>query len=41
MKRIIFAVAILAGLTGAVAVSAGLLANPAAACDKTDPDHTS
>jgi len=38
MKRIILAVAMLAGLTGAVAVSAGLLATPAAACDG---NHTS
>jgi len=38
MKRLILAVAILAGLTGAVAVSAGLLATPAAACNGTD--HT-
>ena len=36
MKRIILAVAVLAGLSGAVAVSAGLLATPAAACS----DHT-
>jgi hypothetical protein len=38
MKRIVLAVAILAGLAGSVAVSAGVLATPAAACDK---DHTS
>ncbi|HUB44124.1 MAG TPA: hypothetical protein VMB73_03985 [Acetobacteraceae bacterium] len=41
MKRIILAVAILAGVTGTFAVSAGLLATPAAACDKSDPNHTS
>jgi hypothetical protein len=38
MKRLILAVAVLAGLAGTIAVSAGLLATPAAACDK---DHTS
>jgi len=37
MKRLILAAAVLAGLSGAVAVSAGLLATPAAACNK---DHT-
>jgi hypothetical protein len=39
IRRVILAVAVLAGLSGAVAVSAGLLATPAAACD--DNNHTS
>ena len=32
-KRIVLAFAVLAGLSGAVVVSAGLTAQPAAACD--------
>jgi hypothetical protein len=33
IKRVILAVALLAGLSGAVVASAGLLATPATACD--------
>jgi hypothetical protein len=33
MKRFILAFAVLAGLAGAVVVSAGVVATPAAACD--------
>ena len=33
IRRVILAVAVLAGLTGAIAVSAGMVATPAAACD--------
>jgi len=34
IRRVILAVAVLAGLTGAIAVSAGMVATPAAACDE-------
>jgi hypothetical protein len=33
IRRVILAVAVLAGLSGAIVASAGLLASPAAACD--------
>jgi hypothetical protein len=39
MKRFILAFAVLAGLTGAVLATAGVLATPAAACDGSN--HTS
>lgn len=38
IRRVILAVAVLAGLSGAIAVSAGVLSTPAAACNG---DHTS
>ncbi len=38
IRRVMLAVAVLAGLTGAVMASAGVLATPAAACDG---NHTS
>jgi len=37
IRRVILAVAVLAGLSSAIVVSAGLLATPAAACSG---DHT-